>query len=139
MGAVHDGMVLKRSIQRSPVGGLWLSSQIRSMFEHAEPKVALTPTYLIENKTPVDALTPTYLIENKTPVESGHVPPDVDFAQGVRGEWPWHRREEVQVVGRRNRGRKRRAENRKWSRRTGVGEGCGFIEMRKKGFSRWSL
>ncbi|PFH62124.1 hypothetical protein XA68_15085 [Ophiocordyceps unilateralis] len=25
--AIHDGMVLKRSIQRSPVGGLWLSSQ----------------------------------------------------------------------------------------------------------------
>ncbi|KAI5467323.1 actin-related protein, ARP4 class [Mariannaea sp. PMI_226] len=54
--AIHDGMVLKRSIQKSPVGGLWLSSQIRSLFETSEPKVDLTPTFMIENKTPVDAL-----------------------------------------------------------------------------------
>lgn len=67
--AVHDGMVLKRSIQRSPVGGLWLSSQIRSMFEHAEPKVALTPTYLIENKTPVDALAPAQARLRKFPFQ----------------------------------------------------------------------
>lgn len=56
VAAVHDGMVLKRSIQRSPVGGLWLSSQIRNMFESSDPKVPLTPTYMVENKTPVDAL-----------------------------------------------------------------------------------
>lgn len=56
--AIHDGMVLKRSIQRSTVGGLWLSSQIRSMWETSEPKVSLTPTFMVENKTPVDALTP---------------------------------------------------------------------------------
>ncbi|KAH7321237.1 actin family [Stachybotrys elegans] len=53
--AIHDGMVLKRSIQRSPVGGIWLSSQIRSMFETSEPKVDLIPTFMVENKTPVDA------------------------------------------------------------------------------------
>ncbi|KAG6002578.1 NuA4 histone acetyltransferase subunit [Claviceps maximensis] len=56
--AVHDGMVLKRSIQRSPAGGLWLSSQIRNMWETSEPRVSLTPTFLVENKTPVDALAP---------------------------------------------------------------------------------
>ena len=56
--AIHDGMVLKRSIQHSPAGGLWLSSQIRSMWDTSEPKVSLTPTFMIENKTPVDALTP---------------------------------------------------------------------------------
>ncbi|PHH91500.1 hypothetical protein CDD83_229 [Cordyceps sp. RAO-2017] len=53
--AIHDGMVLKRSIQRSPVGGLWLSSQIRSLWETSEPKVNLVPTFMVENKTPVDA------------------------------------------------------------------------------------
>ncbi|ENH61325.1 Actin-related protein 4 [Fusarium oxysporum f. sp. cubense race 1] len=56
--AIHDGMVLKRSIQKSPVGGIWLSSQIRNLFEASEPKVELTPTFMIENKTPVDALAP---------------------------------------------------------------------------------
>ncbi|KAH6900278.1 actin-related protein, ARP4 class [Thelonectria olida] len=56
VAAIHDGMVLKRSIQKSPAGGLWLSSQIRSLWETSEPKVDLTPTFMIENKTPVDAL-----------------------------------------------------------------------------------
>ncbi|KAH8202703.1 hypothetical protein TruAng_003079 [Truncatella angustata] len=53
--AVHDGMILKRSIQKSPVGGIWLSSQIRSMWESNEPKVDVVPTFMVENKTPVDA------------------------------------------------------------------------------------
>ncbi|PNP44806.1 hypothetical protein TGAM01_v200022 [Trichoderma gamsii] len=56
--AIHDGMVLKRSIQRSPAGGLWLSSQIRNMWETSEPKVDLVPTFMVENKSPVDALSP---------------------------------------------------------------------------------
>lgn len=55
---IHDGMVLKRSIQRSPVGGLWLSAQVRSMFDKNEPKVDLVPTFMVENKTPVDAGAP---------------------------------------------------------------------------------
>lgn len=56
--AIHDGLVLKRSIQKSPVGGLWLSSQIRSLWENNDPKVDLVPTFMIENKTPVDAGAP---------------------------------------------------------------------------------
>lgn len=67
--AIHDGMVLKRSIQKSPVGGLWLSSQIRSMWETSDPKVELTPTYLVENKTPVDALSPAQFRLRKFPYE----------------------------------------------------------------------
>jgi actin-related protein 4 len=51
-------MVLKRSIQRSPAGGLWLSNQIRNMWENSEPKVELTPTFMVENKTPVDDRAP---------------------------------------------------------------------------------
>lgn len=57
VAAIHDGMVLKRSIQKSPIAGLWLSSQIRKMWETSEPKVNLTPTFMVENKTQVDALT----------------------------------------------------------------------------------
>ncbi|KAL2887535.1 Actin-related protein 4 [Ceratocystis lukuohia] len=53
--AVHDGMVLKRSITRSPVGGLWLSHQVRNMFATSESAVDLTPTFMVESKTAVDA------------------------------------------------------------------------------------
>ena len=56
--AIHDGMVLKRSIQRSPVGGVWLSGQIRSMWESSEPKVDLVPTFMVESKKPVEAGAP---------------------------------------------------------------------------------
>ncbi|KAK4218827.1 actin family [Rhypophila decipiens] len=53
--AVHDGMVLKRSIQRSPVAGSWLSGQIRSMWDSSDPKVEVVPTFMVENKKPVEA------------------------------------------------------------------------------------
>lgn len=56
--AIHDGMVLKRSIQRSPVGGVWLSSQIRSMLESSDPKVDIVPTFMVEAKKPVEAGAP---------------------------------------------------------------------------------
>lgn len=52
---VHDGMILKRSIQRSPLGGIWLSGQVRSLWEKSEPKIDIVPTFMVENKTPVDA------------------------------------------------------------------------------------
>ncbi|EXF76589.1 actin-like protein 4 [Colletotrichum paranaense] len=63
--AIHDGMVLKRSIQKSPVGGLWLSSQIRSLWETSEPKIEPVPTYMVESKTPVDAGAPAQFKERK--------------------------------------------------------------------------
>ncbi|KAK4193278.1 actin-related protein 4 [Podospora australis] len=53
--AIHDGMVLKRSVQRSHVGGLWLSGQIRTMLDGSEPKVDIVPTFMVENKKPVEA------------------------------------------------------------------------------------
>ncbi|KAK3330076.1 actin family [Apodospora peruviana] len=56
--AIHDGMVLKRSIQRSPIAGLWLSNQIRAMWETCEPKVEIVPTFMVENKKPVEAGAP---------------------------------------------------------------------------------
>lgn len=56
--AIHDGMVLKRSIQRSQVGGIWLSSQIRAMWGEGDPKVDLVPTFMVESKKPVEANAP---------------------------------------------------------------------------------
>ena len=56
--AIHDGIILKRSIQRSPVGGVWLSGQIRAMWEASEPKVDVVPSFMVENKKPVEAGAP---------------------------------------------------------------------------------
>ncbi|RAL68118.1 hypothetical protein DID88_008830 [Monilinia fructigena] len=56
--AVHDGIILKKSVQRSPLAGNWLSSQIRTLFKTVEPKVDLTPHFMISSKTPVDAGAP---------------------------------------------------------------------------------
>ncbi|KAF7911023.1 uncharacterized protein EAF01_002531 [Botrytis porri] len=56
--AVHDGLVLKKSVQRSTLAGNWVSSQIRAMFNTVEPKVELTPHFMISSKTPVDAGAP---------------------------------------------------------------------------------
>ncbi|KAI0599963.1 chromatin remodeling and histone acetyltransferase complexes subunit putative [Biscogniauxia sp. FL1348] len=67
--AVHDGMILKRSIQKSPVGGLWLSQQIRNMWENNDPKIDVIPTYMVENKTPVDAGAPAQARLRKFPFE----------------------------------------------------------------------
>lgn len=55
VSAVHDGMCLKRSIQKSPIGGLWLSSQVRSMWDASDPKIDLVPTFMVQSKSPVDA------------------------------------------------------------------------------------
>ncbi|CAK7197384.1 Actin-related protein 4 [Sporothrix eucalyptigena] len=57
--AVHDGVVLRRSVQRSAAGGLYLSGQIREMWKiQTDPAINIVPTYMVENKTPVDANTP---------------------------------------------------------------------------------
>ena len=66
---IHDGMVLKRSVQRSPVGGLWLSDQVRSMLSQSEPPVDLVPTFLVESKTPVDAGLPAQYRRRQFPFE----------------------------------------------------------------------
>jgi actin-related protein 4 len=56
--AIHDGMALRRSVQRSPLAGVWLSEQIRAMWNAQDPKVNVVPTFMIENKQPVEALAP---------------------------------------------------------------------------------
>lgn len=53
---VHDGMVLKRGVQHSPLGGDYISSQIRALFKSNSPQpITVTPHYLISSKTAVDA------------------------------------------------------------------------------------
>lgn len=56
--AIHDGMILKRSIQKSNIGGLWLSQQIRSMWDENDPRINVVPSYMVQSKTPVDAGAP---------------------------------------------------------------------------------
>jgi actin-related protein 4 len=55
---IHDGLILKKGVQRSPLAGNWLSSQIRTLFETSDPKVDLVPHYMLASKTPVDAGAP---------------------------------------------------------------------------------
>ncbi|OJJ43312.1 hypothetical protein ASPZODRAFT_124112 [Penicilliopsis zonata CBS 506.65] len=53
---VHDGMILKRGVQHSPLGGDYISSQIRALFKANSPQpITITPHYLISSKTSVDA------------------------------------------------------------------------------------
>jgi actin-related protein 4 len=53
---VHDGMILKRGVQHSPLGGDYISSQIRALFKSNSPQpITITPHYLISSKTAVEA------------------------------------------------------------------------------------
>ncbi|KAJ5195175.1 Actin-related protein 4 [Penicillium cinerascens] len=53
---VHDGMILKRGVQHSPLGGDYISSQIRALFKKNSPQpITITPHYLISSKTAVEA------------------------------------------------------------------------------------
>ena len=56
---VHDGLILKKGVARSPLAGNFISQQIRLMFSQSQPPTPLTPHYLIASKTPVDAGTPS--------------------------------------------------------------------------------
>ncbi|KAK5132946.1 hypothetical protein LTR08_008309 [Meristemomyces frigidus] len=56
--AVWEGMVLRKSITKSPLAGAFLNTQLRTMFASLTPPCPLTPHYLIASKHPVDALAP---------------------------------------------------------------------------------
>jgi actin-related protein 4 len=71
--AIHDGLILKKSIQKSPLAGNWLSSQLRSLFSATDPKIELIPHFMIASKTPVDAGAPaqaTYRKYERKPTDS---------------------------------------------------------------------
>lgn len=59
---VHDGLILKKGIARSPLGGNYISQQLRLLFSTQQPPVPLTPHYLIASKTPVDAGAPSQAV-----------------------------------------------------------------------------
>lgn len=56
--AIHDGLILKKSVQRSHLAGNWVSSQIKAMFAQQEPRITLDPHFKILAKQPVDAGAP---------------------------------------------------------------------------------
>ena len=55
---VHDGLILKKGIARSPLAGDYISQQLRLLFSQKDPPVPLTPHYLIASKYPVEAGAP---------------------------------------------------------------------------------
>jgi actin-related protein 4 len=55
---VHDGLILRKGVQSTPLAGNYLSQQLRLLFASYPTPIALTPHYLIASKTPVDALAP---------------------------------------------------------------------------------
>lgn len=55
MTPIFDGFVLKKGIQKSPLGGNFISSQLRLQFAQMTPAVPLVPHYMVKSKLPVDA------------------------------------------------------------------------------------
>lgn len=55
---VHDGLLLKKGVARSPLAGNFISDQLRLLFSTSTPPIPLTPHYLVSSKTPVDAGAP---------------------------------------------------------------------------------
>jgi actin-related protein 4 len=75
---VHDGMILKKGIMRSNIGGNYLSSQVRNMFAANEPEpISITPHYLVQSKQPVDAGQPANAVLKRLP--DGFKPPQSSF------------------------------------------------------------
>ena len=55
---VHDGLILKKGVTRSPLAGNFVSNQLRLLFASSQPPIPITPHYLITSKTAVDAGAP---------------------------------------------------------------------------------
>lgn len=62
---IHDGLILRKGVQRSPLAGNWISSQIRTLFGGIEPKVELMPYYMVVSKNAVDANAPASAVYRK--------------------------------------------------------------------------
>lgn len=74
---VHDGMILKRGVQHSPLGGDYISSQIRALFKNNSPQpITITPHYLISSKTGVEAGQPAQAKYKTFPPEKA---PDASY------------------------------------------------------------
>ncbi|KIW00406.1 uncharacterized protein PV09_08114 [Verruconis gallopava] len=70
---ILDGILLRKGVRNSPLGGNWISKQIRLMFSQSTPVVPLVPHYMVARKTVVEAQQPsqaTYHTFKKPPTES---------------------------------------------------------------------
>lgn len=81
VAAVHDGMILKKSIMRSNMGGNYLSSQVRSTLAAHDPPITITPHYLVKSKQPVDPGQPA----NATLKQFAH-PPQESYRRYQEGK-----------------------------------------------------
>jgi actin-related protein 4 len=73
---ILDGILLRKGLRTSPLGGNWLSKQIRLMFAESSPPVPLVPHYQVVRKTVVEASQPslaTYRTFKKPPTDSYRV------------------------------------------------------------------
>ena len=55
---VHDGLVLRKGILRTPLAGDFLSQQLRLQFATSNPPIQLNPHYLVLSKAAVEAGNP---------------------------------------------------------------------------------
>lgn len=70
-------MVLKRGVQHSPLGGDYVSSQIRALFKSNSPQpITVTPHYLVSSKTAVEAGQPAQAIYKTFPADKA---PDASY------------------------------------------------------------
>ena len=56
---MHDGLILRKGVVRSPLAGNFISNQARLLFSTSQPQVPLVPHYLISSKSAVDAGAPS--------------------------------------------------------------------------------
>lgn len=62
-----------KGVRTSPLGGNWISSQIRLMYSNSQPLVPLVPHYVVQSKAAVEAGQPSQAIYrkfDKPPTES---------------------------------------------------------------------
>jgi actin-related protein 4 len=92
---VLDGMVLRKGVQKSPLAGNFVSSQIRQIFKQSSPEIPLTPHYLVKSKTQVDAGTAaqaTYKSFATPPTDSFRLNEEervlTEFKESVVEVWP---------------------------------------------------
>ena len=52
---VHDGLILRKGVTKSPLGANFISDQLRLIFSTSQPQIPLTPHYMVTSKTQVDA------------------------------------------------------------------------------------
>lgn len=92
---VLDGMVLRKGVQKSPLAGNFVSSQIRHIFKQSTPEIPLTPHYLVKSKTQVDAgaaAQATYKTFDIPPTDSFRLNEEerilTEFKESVVEVWP---------------------------------------------------